>query len=63
MSNYKSVAKRLLAGIRDAHTELFALMLAEKAARVRGRYTDAYERLSKAMHEAEEALKAKEKEG
>jgi hypothetical protein len=60
MGNFKSIARRLLAGVRDAHTELFALMLAEKAARVRGRYTDAYEKLNKAMLDAEEALKEKE---
>jgi hypothetical protein len=59
MTNYKSVAKRLLAAVRDAHTELFALMLAERAARVRGRYTDAYQKLNKAMLEAEDALKDK----
>ena len=59
MSKYKDVAKRLLAGVRDAHTELFALMLAEKAARVRGRYSDAYDKLHKAMCDAEEALQEK----
>ena len=37
-NNYKNVTKRLLAGVREAHTELFALMLAERAAKVRGRY-------------------------
>ena len=40
MSNYKNALKRLLAGVRGAHTELFALMLAERAAKVRGRYTE-----------------------
>ncbi len=60
MSKYRDVAKRLLTGVRYAHTELFALMLAEKAARVRGRYTDAYEKLEKAMRDAEEALKSKD---
>jgi hypothetical protein len=55
--NYKNALKNLLTGVRHAHTELFALMLAEKAQKVRGRYTDAYERLDKAMHAAEEELK------
>jgi hypothetical protein len=59
--NYKAVAKQLLTGARAAHTELFALSLAEKAARVRGRYTDAFQRLDKAIREAEAALKDEEK--
>jgi hypothetical protein len=59
VSNYRDVAKRLLTGVRSAHTELFSLMLAEKAHRIRGRYTDAYEKLDKAMRDAEEAMKTK----
>src|SRR5262249_751529 len=59
-TNYKNVAQRLRAGVREAHAELFALMLAERAAKVRGRYTDAYDRLEKAMREAEEALKGRD---
>ncbi len=56
MSKYKTIAQRLLTAVRAAHTELFALMLAEKAHRARGRFTDAYEKLDKAMREAEKAL-------
>lgn len=55
--NYKSVASKLLTAARTAHAELFALMLSEKAHKVHGRFSDAFERLDKAIKEAEEALK------
>lgn len=55
--NYKAVARQLLNSARTAHAELFALMLAEMAQKVTGRYTDAFQRLDRAMKEAEAALK------
>lgn len=47
----------LLAAARTARDEFFALMLAEKAHKVHGRYTDCWERLDKAIRSAEETLK------
>lgn len=55
------VNTQLLAAAREACTELFALMLSEKAHRVRGRYTDSWEKLDKAIRAAEETLR-KERE-
>jgi hypothetical protein len=50
----------LLNAARTARSEFFALMLSEKAHKVHGRFTDAYERLDKAIREAEDALKKEE---
>jgi hypothetical protein len=54
----KSVNKQLLDAAQHVRTVLFNLMLAEKAQRVRGVYTDAYEKLNKAVREAEDLVKA-----
>jgi hypothetical protein len=58
--NYKTDLSKLVIAAKTAHQELFALMLSEKAHRVHGRFTDAYQRLDKAINDAEEALKNKD---
>lgn len=55
--NYKATLSKLVIAARTADAELFALMLSEKAHRVHGRYTDAYQRLHRALKDAEEVLK------
>lgn len=51
----------LLNAARTARAEFFALKLAESAHKISGRYTDAWERLDKAIREAEAELeKAKD---
>jgi hypothetical protein len=44
----KSVNRQLLQAAQHARTVLFNLMLAERAEKVRGTYTEAYEKLDKA---------------
>jgi hypothetical protein len=61
MARAKRLNTALLNAARTARAEFFALMLSEKAHKVHGRYTDAWERLDKAIRAAEDALK-KEKE-
>jgi hypothetical protein len=63
MANSTAVLRKLLVAARYAHTELFALMLAEKAHKVQGRYTETFEGLDKALKGAEEALKADAEKG
>jgi hypothetical protein len=59
----KSVNRELLEAARQARTVLFHLMLAEKAARAIGTYTAAYEKLDKAVREAEAAVKPRTARG
>jgi len=58
MANAKALLRKLLQAARYARTELFALMISEKAHKVQGRYTETFERLDKVISEVEEALKA-----
>jgi ABC-type uncharacterized transport system YnjBCD ATPase subunit len=60
LSKYKNALKQLLSGVQTARTELLALMLAEKAAKLRGRYTEAFERFDKAVRAAEKVLATKD---
>ena len=53
----KQVNTELLAGAREARNILFHLMLAEQAQKMRGTYTEAYEKIDKAIRAAEEKIK------
>jgi hypothetical protein len=53
----QTLNKQLLAAAREAREVFFHLMLAEQAHKVRGTYTEAYERLDKAIRAAEGAIK------
>jgi hypothetical protein len=52
----------LLNAARTARAELFALKLSEHAHKVSGRYTDAWERLDRAIRAAEEEIEREKDE-
>jgi hypothetical protein len=63
MARAKQINTALLNAARTAREEFFALKIVEQANKVHGRYTDAWERLDKAIKDAEAELQKRRDEG